>query len=240
MPMSAARRVPSLRSIAFRLILASRPETAADEVWPDTKLSSFAPFGRVRPVVFLSTAVVSEVAPIAPSSTAPPLSLLVSHSPESSPPGVAISVPSIRTPEVVRRLLLQRSAPAVDPKIGVFSRAQSEVLRSNPLTWKASAPATGAQTQGSRAAAAAAWPMRSQPGLRVASAPQACPDGNVEHPAVSSVPPSTRRPATNFRISAVLDGAPAEDQLLPASDQPHLDPARTDRRDSLGRRRAVG
>jgi hypothetical protein len=45
------------------------------------------------------------------------------------------------------------------------------------------APASGAQTQGSRAALTAEVPIRSQPGRHVASSPQPLPEGSVPQPA---------------------------------------------------------
>ncbi len=157
-------------------------KAAAEELWPDGKLSLPLPFGRVLSVQFLTAEVIPPVNKIALAPTAIPLVLAASHSPDESPLGVARDVTSHAPAEMSLRTPLASRADCCEPNTGVFSDAQLATSLSQSPICRSAAPARGAQVYGDLAARTADSRTACQPGLKVASCPQSRPFGRVLQP----------------------------------------------------------
>src|SRR6185503_4816235 len=108
-------------------------------MWPEGKLRSSEPSGRARFETSLRTLVTPRDTALAAISTDAPFVLDHAHSPAVSPLGGTNRLTVQRSLVTVRHVSEASEACCVEPKIGVSSRAQSEMRRSKSSTWSTAA-----------------------------------------------------------------------------------------------------
>lgn len=144
---------------------------ATTEVCPEGTLLWSSPLGRGRSAANFKSSLVPKVASGAMDWKPMPRALERISSPRGSSLGVASAVAPQRAKEEYSIRSLASSAFSFEPKIGVFSTAQSEILSSAWSIRSNSAVPVGIQTWGDSTLLRAAFPMRSQPGRSVAAPP---------------------------------------------------------------------